>query len=875
MFAYKSGLVPGVAVASLRTLVCATVLLCLSSHRSFAGDASEPAVLDAVPKAYRIGLTVNPAETRFTGQVEIDVDLTTPRQLIRLSGRDLSVTRVEAKSAEKTILGTYKQLDDAGHAQINFESPLPAGHVTLSFDYSAPFQNGPGGLFRAQVDGDWYVWSELFPNPRRAFPSIDQPNALAPMMVSITTPQGMTAVSNAPEVATVPEGTLIRHDFSATPPMQTGLFALAVGPFASESTVVAPNAVRNRPVPLRVLAPRSQAGKLSFALAQSSAILQQLEDYLQVPFPYAKLDELASPLEKGGLSASGDVLFGSDLFLLDPQTSIHEKQVFARLVSHELSHQWFGNLLMANWWGETWMEEAFANFVGPNVVSRWKPEWSQATFAAYYDMDSDMLPGQPPVYQHLSEDRALLAYRFAYGKGSQILAMLNTYLGDQPLRNGIRTFIERHRFQTVTTADFIQDMAAGSGDPIVAQILNSYVNQPGLPLLSLRRQGNILQASQSQDTTVHEIKQHHLWTIPFCYRQGENKACAALSKESTNISLSHAGPVVPNVSGSGYYRFDMPNKDWSTLVELLPSLPAGDALAIDDSLWSAFRLGSIDSRRLVDAMRHMANGSEPSVVLDGANRWTELRDQGMVPDQAYADYRAVLRKIFSPVEEALGAEFESGLYAAEDPKRQLLRAGLVQILVVEAHDERLTQRLSRAAGEYLVGDERALDPAFLKAAFAAYIRVGKQEGASTLLKAAVADQGGRKRPLMIRTLGAMDEPTIATWIISQLGHTGLRPADEMDLVQEMLSHPHSRDIALPWVLDNYKRLAALGINRGWGPGVFWFLCSNDDADKVQTLFAADGERGEEAVKDEINEIRACAARKAGSADIARALHASL
>lgn len=830
-------------------------------------DASEPTALDAIPKAYRIGLTVNPAETRFTGHVEIDVDLTTPRQVIHLGGRDLSVTRIAAKSAGQTLPGTYQQLDDAGHAKIDFESPLPAGRVTLTFDYSAPFQNGPGGLFRAQVDGDWYVWSELFPNPRRGFPSFDQPNALAPMTVSITTPQGMTVVSNAPEEATVPQGTLIRHDFSTTPPMQTGLFALAVGPFASESTQVAPNAVRNRPLPLRILAPRSQAGKLSFALAQSSAILQQLEDYLQSPFPYAKLDELASPLEKGGLSASGDVLFGSDMFLLDPQSSVRQKQSFAKLVSHELSHQWFGNLLMADGWGETWMEEAFANFVGPEVVSRWKPEWAQPTFAAYHDMDSDMLPGQPPVYQHLTEDRALLAYRFAYGKGSQILAMLNTYLGDQPLRNGIRTFIDRHRFQTVTTADLIQDMAAGSGDPIVARILDSYVNQPGLPLLSLRRQGKILQVTQSPDA--------HLWTIPFCYRQNEHKACAILSKQSTSITLAHAEPVVPNVSGSGYYRFDMPNKDWSALVELLPRLPAGDALAINDSLWSAFGLGSVDARRLVDAMQAMARSREPSVVLDSANRWTELRNQDRVPDQAYADYRAVLRKTFSPVATALGAEPESGRYATEDPKRQLLRAGLIQTLVVEGHDEQLTQRLSRAAGKYLAGDEYALDPAFLNAALTAYLRVGQQEATATLLKAAVADQGGRNRPLMIRTLGAVDDPTIATWIISQLGQTGLRPADEMDLVQEMLSHPRSRDIALPWVLENYQRLAALGINRGWGPGVFWSLCSTDEADKVQTLFAADGNKGGEMANEGIKSIRACAARKAGAADIARALHASL
>jgi hypothetical protein len=247
----------------------------------------------------------------------------------------------------------------------------------------------------------------------------------------------------------------------------------------------------------------------------------------------------------------------------------------------------------------------------------------------------------------------------------------------------------------------------------------------------------------------------------------------------------------------------------------------------------------------------------------------------MVPDRAYADYTAVLRKTFSPVEDALGAEFESGRYGTEDPKRQLLRAGLVQTLVVEGHDERLTQRLSRAAGKYLAGDERALDPAFLNAAFTAYLRVSKQAAASTLLKAAVADQGGRNRPLMIRTLGAVDDATIATWIISQLGHTGLRPADEMDLVQEMLSHPHSRDIALPWVLENYKRLAALGINRGWGPGIFWSLCSTDEADKVQTLFTADGKKGDEVANEGIESIRACAARKAGSADIARALHTSL
>lgn len=860
---------------SLRALASAAVLLCLSSPPSLADDATRPTSLDPTPTAYRIALTIVPSKTRFTGHVEIDVNLATPRQVIRLDGRDLSMTRVEARVAGGTIPGSYRQIDEAGHARVEFKSALPAGHITLSFSYSGPILAGPGGLFRANVDGDWYVWCEAFPNARRVYPVFDQRlNTIAPFTMSITAPRGMTAVSSTPEVATISEGELIRHEFATTKAQEPWNIPMDVGAFASRGMVLPPNAVRHRPLPLRVLAPRSQGGKLSVALAESGAILEQLEDYLQVPFPYAKLDEVVSPLEKGGLSAAGAILYGSDFFLLGSHDPVRLKQRFAKIVSHETSHQWFGNMLMPASWGDMWLDETFANFVGPEVVSRWKPEWSQATFAAYGDMDTEMLAGEPALHQpRLSADNFILGYLFAYGKGSQVLAMLNTYLGDQGFRAGVRTYIERHRFQTVTTKDFIQDMAVGSGDPIVTKILNSYINQPGLPLLSLRRQGNTLRVTQK--TAREATGDHRLWTIPFCYRQGNRTACTVLRKESTNISLSGSAPVVPNVSGSGYYRFDMPDKDWSAMIALSPSLPAGDALAINDSLWAAFRFGNLNPRRLIDAMQAMATSPEPSVELDGPNRWAALRSQGVVPDQADADYSAVLRQIFSPALQALGADLESARYAAEDPKRQLVRAGLIQILAVDGHDEQLDRRLSRAAAEFLTGNRRALDSAFLSTALTAYLRAGGPEAAETLLKAAVRDQGGLERPLIISALGSVDDAKIATRLISNLGHSGLQPTDEMDLVAAMLGQSHSSDIALPWVLQNYMRLAALGINRGWSPYIFTSLCSTEDANKVEALLTADGQKSDVLVTGTLEPIKACAAlRTAKRSDMAQALHAA-
>jgi len=179
------------------------------------------------------------------------------------------------------------------------------------------FNDGPSGMFRVRVGDDWYSWTQLESIDARAvFPSFDDPHFKTPFTVTLRTPPGLVAVSNAPEVSKALEAGREVHRFAPTLPLPTYLVAMMVGPFAVAEGEVPPTPQRIKPLPLRIISTRQNAGKLGFALDGSKQIVALLEDYFGDAFPYPKLDQITTPILPGAMENAGADLYRDELLVL-------------------------------------------------------------------------------------------------------------------------------------------------------------------------------------------------------------------------------------------------------------------------------------------------------------------------------------------------------------------------------------------------------------------------------------------------------------------------------------------------------------------------------------------------------------------------------
>jgi ERAP1-like C-terminal domain len=323
--------------------------------------------------------------------------------------------------------------------------------------------------------------------------------------------------------------------------------------------------------------------------------------------------------------------------------------------------------------------------------------------------------------------------------------------------------------------------------------------------------------------------------------------------------LSNDNPVMPNADGVGYYRFEMPDADWSALIAAAPEFPGGESLAVSDSLWAAFAAGRLAPSRLIDAMNALSSSPIPDAALDGGQRWMDLHDHGFVPDAAAPGYRAMLATAYGSRLRGIGFDLRSGAYGQEDTVRQRLRAGLVNIMALGASDPEIVSALQHATDRFLAGDEAALDAAFRQTAFTLRARTGGRAGAEALLQKAIASSDAAVRPMIEVALGSSDDPEVARSLLSRIGSTGLRMPEEAELVPILFRYAGTQKVALDWLEANYDRISSTDFALALQPGIGARLCSEADAARFDTVMRAHAIRdGKAGVLDgTIEEIRSC------------------
>ncbi|HEX4386287.1 MAG TPA: M1 family aminopeptidase [Myxococcales bacterium] len=794
----------------------------------------------AVPSAYRLDLTVVPSKDRFSGHTEIDVVLKAGTSRLFLHGRELKVSSALARTANGTVKATYTQVDGLGVARLDFAKAIPKGPVTLVFDYDAPFGNSASGLYHVKAGDSWYAWTQFESiDARAAFPCFDQPGYKTPFTVSITTQPGDLAVSNAPETGTAPAGALLKHQFAATKPLPTYLMAFMAGPFAIASGVAAPTPERKEPMPVRIVATQPNKEMMEYAIQNTGPIVGLLEKYFGRPFPFPKLDQIATPVMSGAMENAGADIYGERIILLDKGASTSQKQRFGMVVAHELSHQWFGDLVTPIWWDDIWLNESFANWMGFRIGDEWQPDLKISEGAldeAFDAMNVDALKAGRPIHQPIEKsgeiDGAFDAV--TYGKGGQVLAMIASYLGDEKFRDGVRLHLSRHPYGNASTDQFFAALADAAHDPRVLTALRSFVDQQGVPVVHLERVAGGLSVSQKRYAMLGTTVAAATWSIPLCVRVGATRQCSLLDKVSDLIPVTGTGAIMPNAGGTGYYRFSLPEQEWLALIEESAKLPAGEALALTDSLWAAFRAGEVSPSLLVAAAKKMAANPSALAAVDGGARFAGLRASGMIPETSLPAYRDMMRSIYSPVLAALGSDPKANAYKADSPEKQKLRSDVVELLAVEAQDKDLRAKLAAAAKAYAAGDKSALDQSLLAPGFRSL--VAEPQAAQELFEKAAVSEDALFRGSAIGALGTSGDPATAKWLLAHQTDKRLRFTDQLSLLHGMSNEPSTRDQAFDWIKTGYDQIVKghthIASDLPNLPGLF---CSEGKAAEIESV----------------------------------------
>jgi len=583
------------------------------------------------PIHYRIDLTVIPEDTSFSGHVEIDLDIKEPLARFYIHGRFLDVTRAQLITTDgQTFKVQYEQVDDSGVARISLPQVF-SGEATLSIEYTTAFNQALSSFYSVKANDKMYAFTQFEAiSAREAFPGFDEPAFKVPFDISMTISQTNKAVSNTPVIDTeILEDGMKRLTFATTKPLPTYLVAFAVGDFdIVEAEPLPPTAVRDRPIPLRAITVSGKGALAAFSLDNTRGIVEVLEEYFGIPYPYAKLDILAVPdFAAGAMENAGAITYRDSLMLVASDATPQIKRMFYQVHAHELAHQWFGDLVTPLWWDDIWLNEAFATWMAYVALDIWRPDdlyRRDLSGRGVAVMDNDSKVSARQIRQPIlsNHDISNAFDGITYSKGSAVLSMFETLLGREAFREGIQAYIKTHAWGTATATDFIEALAAQATEQEPAEVASafqSFLEQPGLPLLEVNlhcESGvNRIQLSQSRYLPLgSKGSTDQTWEIPVCLTTGSggdniSKACLLLSEAQMEVSLPDGDCpafVMPNAGGAGYYRWSLDQAGWRNLLANSDVLSVEEMMSLSESLDGAFNAGKIDIAGYMDVAQRLA-----------------------------------------------------------------------------------------------------------------------------------------------------------------------------------------------------------------------------------------------------------------------------
>jgi len=765
---------------------------------------------DVVPEHCRFQVAPDVATKTFRASGTLELTIRRELPSLVLHGVGLTIA-----SATLVAGGRRFSLAVAAHGvsqtlEFTADSAFPAGPATLEVEYAGllhPDLRGPyvsAGIVVTQFEAA---------DARRAFPCFDEPAFKCTWSLSLVVARDVVALSNGAQEKDETVGGRRVVSFARTPRMSSYLVAFIVGKLASSPRRHA------GAVPVRTWSVPEKADLTRFGHDCSVAVLPLLEQYFGRPYAFGKLDNVGIPdFEAGAMENSGCVTYREIALLVDvDRGALPTLKRVSEVITHELAHQWFGNLVTMKWWDDLWLNEAFATWMAYKVVDQWKPAWrmwddfenGKASALALDAMDST----HPIRGEVRNADQATENFdAITYEKGGAMLRMLEGWLGADAFRDGIRDYMRKHAFENAVADDLWAALARASGQPIV-EVANGWIGRPGFPLVTLSTSANVVTLSQRRfwsDPAKFESDPGEPWLVPVVLRwaddTGVHETRTLLREGTATVTLDAAGPVkfvCGNAGGAGFYRVRYDADDLAALVANASALTPVERMNLVADAWAVFRAGAGAVERLLELLVAFSSDADYVVAGEVVGKW-DLLERRYVSDVDRPKLQALAARQLRPVFDTVGFERR----ASDTDADRLLRAAVVRGLALVARDPEIVRLCAIGIQRLLDGDPVAVDVNLVDAAAVAAARDGSPLLFERLVSRLSSDPDPAARRRWLVSVGSFEDASLRALALDLLVTEAVPQQDAAIFVNALVGNRAGQDEAFAFLSSRWKDVLA-------------------------------------------------------------------
>ena len=795
---------------------CCLVLAAVSrAEEPFAWEAN-PGRLPKhiVPLRYTLRIEPDIEKARFAGSETVTIEVRQPTRRIVLHSLGLEISDAILTATKPIKLAP---IFSAADETVSFDLPeeLPPGNYGLALRFAGRLTEQARGLYlaRHQVAGtpvQALATQMEATDCRRMFPCWDEPAFRAEFELTAVVPEKMRALSNMPVVSEKPHGDGRRREvkFAPTPSMASYLVALAVGEFEE---------LRDEcdGTQLGIFTTPGKREQARYALDLTKDVLRYMNKYFGQKYPLPKLDQLALPSTgASGMENWGLIIYNDNALLYDPARSAQstKERVFA-VVAHEIAHQWFGNLVTMGWWDNLWLNEGFASWMGTKATDHFNPDWKvwlRAAGSKEWAMRLDARATTHPIQMPVAKDtQATDAFdEITYNKGQAVLRMIESWLGEEIFREGIRDYLRTHAYRNTTTADLWQALEKSSGKPVRA-FAAGWTEQPGFPVVTLSalaKGGSTTVQLEQERFTIHQKNPAPLsWQVPVIYGPAgaPHRAVLALLSERVQpgAQMESEAALKANLGDVGYYRVAYDATLARRLRKAAPHLAEADRLNALNDAWAMLQAGRAPANEFLELVLVLGEDRSPTVLAEivGVLESIDKMHRG---HETRAGFRAWAGRFLQPHIERLGWDKRPG----ESPLEGQLRAELIALLgrledpaVLRQAGARFTEYLAEPVT--LVGDLRGTVLQI----------IGRSADAATweqLHRRARAEDSFEQKRSLYRALASARNPALAARTLELSITEELIASDAARLVGRVAHEGEHPELAWDFARKNLDALLA-------------------------------------------------------------------